>query len=75
MHATREIERLVRERTGTPPQRIKLLSTDAGRVLFLTLEVPPDESLTGAHRLASELEEDLHERIPDIAEVVIRTEP
>jgi cation diffusion facilitator family transporter len=75
MQATREIERLVRERTGTAPQRIKLLSTDAGRVLFLTLEVPPDESLTGAHRLASELEEDLRERIPDIAEVVIRTEP
>jgi cation diffusion facilitator family transporter len=75
MHATREIERLVIERTGTRPRRIKLLSTDAGRVLFLTLAVATGESLTGAHRLASELEEDLHERIPDIAEVVIRTEP
>jgi len=75
MHARREIERLVRERTHTEPQRIKLLSTDAGRVVFLTLEVELGESLTAAHRLASELEEELRQRIPDIADVVIRTEP
>jgi cation diffusion facilitator family transporter len=75
IHATREIERLVRERTGGGPEEIKLLSTDAGRVVFLTLEVDPEESLTAAHRLASELEEDLRQRVPDIADVVIRTEP
>lgn len=75
MHASRAIERVVRERTSTEPQRIKLLSTDAGRVVFLTLEVAPGESLTAAHRLASELEEELRQRIPDIADVVIRTEP
>jgi cation diffusion facilitator family transporter len=75
MHATREIERLVRERTGGAPERIKLLSTDAGRVVFLTLRVDPEEPLTAAHRLASELEEELRQRVPDIADVVIRTEP
>jgi len=74
MHATREIERLVRERTGGAPERVKLLSTDAGRVVFLTLEVDRHESLTAAHRLASELEEELRQRVPDIADVVIRTE-
>jgi cation diffusion facilitator family transporter len=75
MHATREIERLVHERTGDRPQRVKLLSTDAGRVVLLTLEVDAEESLTSAHRLASELEEELRQRVPDIADVVIRTEP
>jgi cation diffusion facilitator family transporter len=75
MHAKREIERLVRERTGDRPEQIKLLSTDAGRVVFLTLAVDPGESLTAAHRLASELEEELRQRVPDIADVVIRTEP
>ena len=75
MHATREIERLVRERTGAGPEQIKLLSTDAGRVVFLTLGVDAGESLTAAHRLASELEEELRQRVPDIADVVIRTEP
>jgi cation diffusion facilitator family transporter len=74
MHATREIDRLVRERTGSEPKRVKLLSTDAGRVVFLTLGVEPDQSLSAAHRLASELEEELRGRVPDVADVVIRTE-
>jgi cation diffusion facilitator family transporter len=75
MHATREIDRLVRERTGSQPQRVKLLSTEAGRVAFLTLGVESGQSLSAAHRLASELEEELRQRIPDIADVVIRTKP
>jgi divalent metal cation (Fe/Co/Zn/Cd) transporter len=75
LHATREIGRLVRERTSREPRRVKLLSTEAGRVVFLTLDVDAGESLTAAHRLASELEEELRKRVPDIADVVIRTEP
>jgi cation diffusion facilitator family transporter len=75
IHAAREIDRLVRERTASEPKRVKLLSTDAGRVIFLTLGVEPGASLSAAHRLASELEEELRQRIPDIADVVIHTEP
>ncbi len=75
-HAEREIERLVREHTGgRAPQRVKLLSTDAGRVLFLTLALDEHSSLPAAHRVASELEEELRQRVPGIADVVIRTEP
>jgi cation diffusion facilitator family transporter len=73
--AIAEIERLVRERTGREPQWVKILSTDAGRVLFVTLGVQEGESLTGAHQLAGELEEELRQQISDIADVVIRTEP
>jgi cation diffusion facilitator family transporter len=69
------VERLVRERTGSDPQRIRLISTDAGHVLFLTLVVDPAASLTDAHRLASELEDELHQRIGGIAEVIVHTEP
>jgi cation diffusion facilitator family transporter len=69
------IERLVRARTGSAPQRLRLFSTDAGHVLFLTLVVNPDESLTDAHRLAGELEEELREQIAGIAEVIVHTEP
>lgn len=72
---TREIERLVRERTGRSPQKVRLLSTEAGRVLFLTLGVEPGETLAEAHRLAGELEEELRQRTPDIADVVVHTEP
>jgi len=74
-HAAREIARLVRERTGSDPLLVKLLSTEGGRVLFLTLEVGAEESLMGAHELAGELEEELRRGIPDIADVIVHTEP
>ena len=73
--ATQEIRRLVRERTGSEPERVKLLSTAGGRVLFLTLAVNPGGSLADAHRLAGELEEELRQRVVDIAEVIVHTEP
>jgi cation diffusion facilitator family transporter len=69
------IERLVRAHTGSDPERVRLLSTDTGLVLFLTLTVDAEESLTDAHRLAGELEEDLRQRIPGLADVVVHTEP
>ncbi len=72
---TRAVERIVRELTGTDPRRVRLLSTDAGRVLFLTLTVDAARSLTDAHRLAGELEDALRQQIDGIADVVIHTEP
>jgi cation diffusion facilitator family transporter len=75
LRARREIEQLIRERTGSDPKKLRLLSTDAGRVVFLTLGMEPRESLTEAHRLAGELEDELHQRIEGIAEVVVHTEP
>ncbi len=70
-----EVRRVVCERTGSDPQRMRLLSTDAGRVLFLTLAMDERESLADAHRLAGELEEELRQRIGGIAEVIVHTEP
>ena len=74
-HAEREIERLVRERAVGRLCDVKLLSTDAGRIVFLTLQLDASESLPAAHRVASELEEELRQRVSGIADVVIRTEP
>jgi cation diffusion facilitator family transporter len=74
--STREqVVRLVRERTGRAPALVKLLATDAGWVLFLTLTVGSEESLRAAHALAGELEEDLRRQIDGIADVVVHTEP
>jgi divalent metal cation (Fe/Co/Zn/Cd) transporter len=67
--------RLVRERTGTEPRRVRVLATEGGLVVFLTLVVDAREPLAGAHELASELEDELHQRVPGIAEVVVHTEP
>ncbi|HMD57675.1 MAG TPA: cation diffusion facilitator family transporter [Solirubrobacteraceae bacterium] len=70
-----EAARVVRTLTGSEPQRLRLLDTDAGRVLFLTLTVGERSSLTDAHNLAGELEEELRQRIAGIADVIVHTEP
>ncbi|HTY96265.1 MAG TPA: cation diffusion facilitator family transporter [Solirubrobacteraceae bacterium] len=70
-----QIQGLVRELTGSEPRLLELISTEVGLVLFLTLNVGVGESLTDAHRLASELEDELRSRVEGIAEVVVHTEP
>ena len=74
LDAAREIERTVLERTGTEPRGIRLLRTEAGRVIFLTLGVGAETSLIDAHQLAGEPEEELRLQVPDIADVVVHTQ-
>lgn len=73
LDATREIKRIVLERTGKEPRGTRLLRTKAGRVIFLTLGVGAETSLVDAHQLGSELEEELRLQVPDIADVVVHT--
>jgi cation diffusion facilitator family transporter len=75
LRAQRDIEALVRERLGVPPEMVRLLPTQAGRVVLLTLRMGPNATLSDAHLLAGELEEELRQRLPYIAEVVLHTEP
>jgi cation diffusion facilitator family transporter len=70
-----QIEQLVRARTGWGPVRLRLLSTPGGHVVFMTLRLGPGASLSDAHRLAGELEEELRKLLAGIADVVIHTEP
>jgi cation diffusion facilitator family transporter len=74
LDAIRDIERIVLERTGNEPRKTSLLRTEAGRIVFLTLGVGAETFLIDAHRLGSELEEELRLQIPDIADVVVHTE-
>ncbi len=66
---------IIEQQTGAASSDVRLLPTDAGSVLFITISVGADESLTQAHAIASELEEVLRQRIPQIADVVVHTEP
>jgi cation diffusion facilitator family transporter len=68
-----EIERIVSEQTGRAPVRTRLLCTEDGRVLFVTLDVEQGSSLVAAHELAGTLEEELRRRLTNIAEVVVHT--
>jgi cation diffusion facilitator family transporter len=70
-----QIESLVQERTGRRPRQVRVLATDGGRVVFLTVRVDGERSLSDAHRLAGELEEEIRERLQEIADVVVHTEP
>jgi cation diffusion facilitator family transporter len=73
--AIEAIERHVRELAGVELHRATLIGTEAGRVLFVTVGVGAGQSLTDAHQLASELEDELRGKLEDIAEVVVHTEP
>jgi cation diffusion facilitator family transporter len=73
--AIEEIQRLVRERASIELRSVRLLPTETGRVVFLTVEVGSDAALVEAHQLASELEEQLRQQVPDIVDVVVHTEP
>ena len=64
-----------RAHRARPPSGCGCSRTDAGRVLFLTLAGREGESLTDAHRLASELEDELRAALGGLADVVIHTEP
>jgi cation diffusion facilitator family transporter len=69
------VKRIVREQTGTPVRDVRVLPTGAGIVLFITVPVSATDSLAHAHRVASELEEALRQKMPEIADVVVHTEP
>jgi cation diffusion facilitator family transporter len=69
------IERLVSAIAGRPPRDLRLYRTDAGLVAFLTLALESERALADAHARASEIEERIRAEHPEVADVVIHTEP
>jgi len=69
------VERLVRDVTGSPPRALRLLRTEEGVVVLLTLALDPAESLAAAHATASSVEEQIREAVPGVVEVIVHTEP
>jgi cation diffusion facilitator family transporter len=72
---TERIRSLVIRRTGQSPRELSLMSTTAGRVVFVTVAIEPSLGLADAHELASQLEEDIRRNQPHMADVVVHTEP
>jgi len=69
------VEAVVREELGEKPRELRFVRTDEGIVAFLTLALAGEESLAGAHGRASVVEERVRDAVPEIADVVIHTEP
>jgi divalent metal cation (Fe/Co/Zn/Cd) transporter len=69
------ILRIVREETGAHPRELRFLETDTGLLVFLTLGLDPSSELSEAHAVASAIEERIRKEHPEIAEVIVHTEP
>jgi divalent metal cation (Fe/Co/Zn/Cd) transporter len=69
------VTRIVNEALGREPRELRFLHTDAGLVAFLTLGLDPARPLSDAHASASEIEARIRRERPEIADVIVHTEP
>jgi divalent metal cation (Fe/Co/Zn/Cd) transporter len=74
-----ELRRAVRAATldelGAEPREVRFLETDGGLVLFLTLALEPGATLAESHVRAGRVEERIRRHCPELAEIVVHTEP
>jgi divalent metal cation (Fe/Co/Zn/Cd) transporter len=61
--------------TGSAPLSVTFRDGEQGRVVLVTVTLPGDEPLPSAHRHAGAIEEAVRERCPDLADVIVHTEP
>jgi len=69
------VARVVEEALGHPPRELRLLQTDQGLVVFLTVGLEGSSTLAEAHERAGQIEERIRRLRPQIAEVHVHTEP
>jgi len=69
------VRRIVVGLTGSDPRQLRFLRTENGLVAFLTLALDSSTTLADAHAKASEIEEQIRRERPDIADVIVHTEP
>jgi len=69
------VTRIVRNAMGADSKELSFVNTDDGLVVHLTLELPAGTSLADAHAEASRVEELIRQERPEIADVLVHTEP
>ncbi len=65
----------VRVAAGDEPRELRLLHTDEGLVVFLTLNVEAGSSLADAHERASVVEARIRAEVHGVVDVIVHTEP
>ena len=73
--ALEAVERAVTRVVGAAPAEARLVTTDAGLVVFVTLALGADTSLTTAHERATLVEAEVRSTLDGVSEVVVHTEP
>jgi cation diffusion facilitator family transporter len=68
------VRRIVRSELGVEPAELRFVDTEEGLVAYLTLRLGSD-TLADAHADASRIEELIRRERPEIADVVVHTEP
>jgi cation diffusion facilitator family transporter len=68
------VRRIVRAELGIDPAELRFVDTDEGLVAYLTVRLGSD-TLAAAHADASRIEELIRRERPEIADVVVHTEP
>jgi cation diffusion facilitator family transporter len=71
----RAVRAATRDELGREPRAVRFLETESGLVLFLTLELDPAATLAASHARAGRVEERIRRHCPDLAEIVVHTEP
>jgi cation diffusion facilitator family transporter len=69
------IEDVVRHYTGAEPLDVRFRDSETGRIAFVTVALPGEQPLQVAHRRAGLIEHEVRDRRPDLADVVVHTEP
>jgi divalent metal cation (Fe/Co/Zn/Cd) transporter len=71
---TEAVTRIVREVTGEEIETLRFVNTEGGLVAYLTLRLGGG-TLADAHAEASRIEERIRLERPEIADVIVHTEP
>jgi cation diffusion facilitator family transporter len=73
--AREAIRDIVGRYTGRAPAKITFRDADRGRVALIDVLLPADQPLPSAHRRAGDIEEEIRQRCPELADVIVHTEP
>jgi divalent metal cation (Fe/Co/Zn/Cd) transporter len=73
--AREAIEEIVSRYTGRAPARVSFRDADRGRVALVDVLLPADQPLPSAHQRAGAIEEAVRARCPELADVIVHTEP
>ncbi|HKP21141.1 MAG TPA: cation diffusion facilitator family transporter [Thermoleophilaceae bacterium] len=65
----------VKRFTGADPLDVTFRDGEQGRVALVTVSLPGEQPLPSAHKHAGAIEEAVRERCPDLADVIVHTEP